>query len=142
MCFIECGKSYNQPNVRILGGLNASLNSWPATVFIEQNYKGLISKYSINDTIVIGTIPCAGTIIDDYTIITRAECIQTTFTYYDQGKIYNLFGVSTFYPTLESMFDIYAGVNDISTLNRTSANVVKLSVAKAIRVVVFLSQFY
>jgi hypothetical protein len=32
------------------------------------------------------------------------------------------------------MFDIYAGVNDISTLS-TSANVVKLSVAKVIRVI-------
>jgi hypothetical protein len=111
-------------------------------VFIRQNFQGYISKNSINVTIVGISGFCAGIIIDDYTIITRAECIQTKFTYNDQGKIYTLFGVSTFYPTLESMFDIYAGVNDISTLNRTSANVVKLSVAKAIRVVVFLSQFY
>jgi hypothetical protein len=66
--FIECGKSYNQPNVRIVGGINASLNSWPATVFIKQNYKGFISQYSINDIIVTGTIPCGGTIIDNYTI--------------------------------------------------------------------------
>ena len=45
--------------------------------------------------------------------------------------------MSKFYPTLESMFDIYAGVNDISTLNSTSANVVKLSVAKVIPVMFF-----
>jgi hypothetical protein len=117
-----------------VGGINASLNSWPATVFIKQNYKGFISQYSIYDTIVSGYRPCTGTIIDDYTIISLASCIQTTFTINDQGTIYTVYGVSSFYPTLESMFDIYAGVNDISTLS-TSANVVKLSVAKVIRVI-------
>ncbi len=116
-------------------------------MFIRQNFQGYISKNSINVTIVGISGFCAGIIIDDYTIITRAECIQTKFTYNDQGKIYTLLGVSTFYPTLESMFDIYAGVNDISTLKvmwvvKLPPNAVKLSVAKAIRVVIFLRKFY
>ena len=113
----------------IAGGVPAVTSSWPAQVLVLQNYQGYVTilgtKY-----IVTGQVVCGGTIIDAYTIITAASCIYTSFSYYG----YLLQSVSLFYPTLESMFTIYAGVTSLSS----SPNAVRLSVKKVLRVNKFL----
>ena len=73
-----------------------------------------------------------GTIIDDYTIISSAACTQTKFYYSINVIISN---VSLFYPTLVSMINIFAGMNNISDIFANSSSLVKLSVAEVIPVI-------
>ena len=77
---------------------------------------------------VTGQVFCGGTIIDAYTVVSAASCIkqQSSLTY----SGYPLQYVSLFYPTLESMFSIYAGVSSLTS----SPNAVKLSIKKVIQV--------
>ena len=135
---IECGKSYFQINTRVVGGIPAVPNSWPAQVFIKQNYAGRFYDYLGNIyTVTGGSGFCSGTIIDENTIISSASCIRSTFYYILNGIKYQLFDVTSFYTTLESMFDVYAGINDISNIwNSTSSNTGKLSVKQIILVII------
>ena len=75
---------------------------------------------------VTGQVFCGGTIIDAYTIVSAASCVkqQSSLTY----SGYPLQYVSLFYPTLESMFNIYAGVSSVTN----SPNAVKLAVKKVV----------
>lgn len=128
---IECGKPYRQPNIRIAGGMDSVSYSWPATVYIRQNFKGYITSSNNTQITVSASVLCSGTIIDDYTIVSSTSCSKTTF-YFSSNVTFS--NVSLFYPTLESMIDIYAGVDNITMLNSksNSSNVVKLSIAKVI----------
>ena len=117
---LECGKTYNQPNVRIIGGSPAVPYSWPAQVLIRQNFKGFI-EISNFQYIITGSLLCAGTLIDEDTIITAANCVRTNITY----SGYQINSISTFYPTLESMFMIYVGAYNLSALNISAGYTVK-----------------
>ena len=121
----ECGKTFFQPNVRVVGGVQSVSNSWPAQVLIFQNYIGYVNILG-NWYQVTGQVFCGGTIIDAYTIVSAASCVkqQSSLTY----SGYPLQYVSLFYPTLESMFNIYAGVSSVTN----SPNDVKLAVKKVV----------
>ena len=75
---------------------------------------------------VSGQKVCGGTIIDASTIVTAASCIAKTFTYYGYPVQY----VSLFYPTIESMFSVYAGVTNLTY----APNSIKLSINRIIQV--------
>jgi hypothetical protein len=71
--------------------------------------------------------------------MSAASCITNKFSVtLDNVNFYTVNVVpNSYYPTVESMFDIYAGVNDISFLNTGTIPgypSVKISVKKVIRV--------
>ena len=125
--FLECGKTYYQPNIRVVGGVQSVYYSWPAQVLIFQNYQGYVYIFGTWYR-VTGQKFCGGTIIDAYTIVSAATCVtqQNSFTYSGYPVQY----VSFFYSTLESMFEVYAGVSSVSN----SPNAVRLSVRSIIQV--------
>ncbi len=63
---------------------------------------------------------CSGTLINQYTILTAGHCIIKTFNY----TSYNIY-TFPFYPTLESMFEIYVGLYNISNINDIEPSIVK-----------------
>ena len=135
---LECGLSFYQPNVassnlRVVGGSKAVENSWPSQVYISFKYKGI---FYLSDEFVEVTIldSCSGTLIDSKTVLTAAHCIRkNSFNYVFKNKDYNLmFKSNKNYPTLESMYTVYLGVNDISFLN--SSYLVTRSISSIIRV--------
>ncbi len=137
-CFSECGTTFVSPNivssVRIFGGIKASENSWPSQVYIVQRYKEM---YYLNGEFVQVKITdsCSGTIIDSLTVLTAAHCIRkNSFSYFYKDKEYNLmFKTNSEYPTLESMYTVYLGLNDISNYSDFT-NLVSRSVSRIIRV--------
>ena len=139
--FTECGLTFVLPNVaanlRVVGGLKATENSWPSQVYIMKRYQDI---YYLNNQLVEVKIMdfCGGTLIDSTTILTAAHCLfQNSFKYNYQGKEYNLmFKTNSKYHTIESMYTIYFGVNDISFINvsESSQNIVSRTVKRVIRV--------
>ena len=81
---------------------------------------------------------CAGTLIDTQTVLSAAHCIPTSLYATYLGSDYEFpISLNSFYPTWESMFTIYAGVNDISFVNNNQAPSspgIQCSISKAIRV--------
>ena len=58
----ECGVTFFQSNVRIVGGVDAHAGSWPAQVKIYVTVNGV-------------TYMCGGTLVDLKAVITAAHCI-------------------------------------------------------------------
>ena len=84
-CFQECGITYYQNNVKIVGGVVATENSWPAQAYVKScALPGLCYL-------------CGGTLIDLSTVLTAAHCFDTTdptaFTVF-LGKLKSIFCVS------------------------------------------------
>ena len=126
----ECSKTNLRPNLRIVGGQSAVPNSWPAQVYIIQNVKGIIYTETGPENFT-DNYPCGGTLINEYTVITAGHCVQSKF--YAGNYFVNNFTDN--YPTLESSYDIYLGVHNLSTVNGVKLpNVRKYSVRKIIRV--------
>ncbi len=93
---------------------------------IVQNVKGYI--YIGSDRYLYqNQYTCGGTVVNENTVLSAGHCIQTKFDYYG----YTVY-TSSFYPTLESMFDIYIGAHDISS--SYAPNKIKLSVKRVIKV--------
>ena len=136
--FVECGVAYATPNIRIVGGVPAVPNSWPAQVFILMRYKG-VYNFGSNDVKISFQSICGGTLITPQVVLTASHCISTSFEYFYNGKQYILpISLNSDYPTVASMFTVYAGVNDISFITESSDTPplpgVKLSVSNVIKV--------
>lgn len=102
----ECGMNFDNQNNRIVGGSEAIPHSWPSTVRIIFKYffsfRGKIRSYSA---------VCAGTLIDNDTIITAGHCFLKYI--YIENLIYRVVP-NKFHPTYASMYTVYAGVHDIN----------------------------
>lgn len=121
--------------------MKAMENSWPSQVYILQYYKSIY--YLDGEFVEVKrTGSCSGTLINTLTVLTAAHCaLERSFNYIYNGKSYNLmFKKSADYPTFESTFTIYLGVNDIHFLyvNKSDfklpENVVQRSVSRIILV--------
>ena len=91
-------------------------NSWPSAVFIIFQYKGY-HNLTINNvtTEVTFRSNCTGTLINSDTVLTAASCIVNFFDYWFNGTAYLIrVEPNDCYPSIESMYTIYAGVNDIN----------------------------
>ena len=122
--------------MRVVGGVKATENSWPSQVYILKKYENI---YYLNNDFVQVNISdsCGGTLIDSTTILTAAHCLaKNSFKYVYKAQEYNLmFKSNSKYPTIESMYTLYFGVNDISFLKSIqSTNVVMRTVSRVIRV--------
>lgn len=63
-----------------MGGIEAVVNSWPSTVYIK-------ITYSYNNTNAV-TYVCGGSLIDEYTVITAAHCVESGIELYENGYKY------------------------------------------------------
>ena len=127
--------SYKTPNVRIVGGVEAVPNSWPASVLIEFSVSGSFYVQELNKNIDASySSRCGGTIIDRKTIMSAAHCVIDTFDQEYNGKIYKIkVAPTTQYPTIESMYSVYTGLHDYNLYGKDS-KIVKNKVAKIISV--------
>jgi V8-like Glu-specific endopeptidase len=63
---------------------------------------------------------CGGTLINRNTILSAAHCIPSTVSFSYNGQTYQTqVQVSSYHPTIQSMFKIYLGVYNSSALNQT-----------------------
>lgn len=68
----QCGLSYINPNVKIVGGVSAIPYSWPSYVAIKINIKNDY-VFPDNQTVTVETTSlCGGTLINHYTVLTAA----------------------------------------------------------------------
>ena len=100
-----------QPNTKVLGGILARRLTWPTQVYITQSYKSDVVLTNNTVQTVSVKFTCGGTLITFYTILTAAQCMSTLFSIdFNNTKVYYNITPNAYYPTWESMFDIYVGV--------------------------------
>ena len=91
-----CGSTSFTQNVKIVGGIPAVANSWPAQILLYTEYTGYIYT-----GIYAGSTPtldgiCGGTLLDAYTVLTAAHCIT---------------------PLNPSQYTVYVGAHNINFLS-------------------------
>jgi hypothetical protein len=134
-----CGRTEIVPSLRIVGGVLALPNSWPAHVALTINYKA--NNVYLNTTPVNLTVRymCGGTLINPYTILTAGHCMldkSFIYEYNNQSYLVDL-TLNEFYPTFESMVSVFIGFSDISFImnktdsikygfNRTVSSIIKV----------------
>jgi hypothetical protein len=96
----ECGLTFAEPNLKIVGGIEAVPNSWPATAIVSFTYK---TRVNVNGNVYEHRTgaKCGGTLIDRDTILTAAHCIVTEFTVKISDNIKRTYEVTPneFYPS-------------------------------------------
>lgn len=107
-----CGKTSNPSNVKIVGGVEANDHSWPAEVYIYMNFKG---TYQIDDknVTIIQSSSCGGTLIDEFTVLTAAHCMGSSFTYDSGNGVY----LATVDPLDFTQYAVFVGAHDISSVD-------------------------
>ena len=107
--------------------------SWPAQVLIIQKISGRYqipprtgSFYQIEKSFM-----CGGTIINSYTILTAAHCINMNF---EEDIGLNKYVIPVADPFEPTQYSVYVGAYDLA--NRDSLPTVKMAVKKVIRVII------
>ena len=110
--FKECGLSFFNPNVKIVGGVSAVPNSWPSTAFIQLSYKREELDPKTNMTIAVEYVgKCLGSLIDKQTVLTTSNCFPSgrrLISKNGNSTIYEAIP-NKYYPTYESMVIVYLG---------------------------------
>jgi hypothetical protein len=59
----DCGITFNQPNVRIIGGVESIQNSFPSMAFLEYRYKLDVTLENNTKTTLKYQSSCGGTLV-------------------------------------------------------------------------------
>ena len=141
----ECGKTFAVNNLRIVGGSTAIPNSWPSMAYVKFNYKAtFLSPQGVKLTYTFSS-SCGGTLITRNKVLTAAHCIPSSVIYNYNGHDYEgTVKPNSFYPTMESMFTIYLGLQDKTTIinNVVPPPAVVAKASKVVRVCCFYHYFY
>ena len=132
----ECGLVYVEDNLKIVGGIEAVPYSWPSMIYLTFSYRRILDIGDGHATTLTFNSFCGGTIIDRKTILTAAHCIIDTVDYTDINGTYQTAPVETnsYYPTIGSMYSVYVGLYDKSSINNLEYPAVKMSVDKVKKV--------
>ncbi len=131
---------YKTPNLRIVGGSEAIVYSWPSTAFIQLNFKRDEINNLTNQTIQVEyTGKCLGSLIDRQTVLTTSNCFPSGRRLKSKTSNATIFEIypNNYYPSYESMMTIYLGLHDFSILDKNETDIfpaVKVSVSKLNRV--------
>jgi hypothetical protein len=122
------------PNIKIVGGIPAIPNSWPAQILITITISGVYYIPSFGNYNVKQSYQCGGTLIDRATVLTAAHCILDTIDVQIGSRTYTINILNPFDPT---QYTVYVGLNSIAFLNTgysPPAPGVKIAVKSVIRV--------
>ncbi len=116
------------PNLRVVGGIKAVPNSWPAHVYLTINYKA-VNLYlkpldeNMTATLINVTVKyaCGGTLINRFTVLTASHCILDKYFLHNYKNRTYLINITSnsFYPSLESMVSVFIGINDTKSTNKS-----------------------
>lgn len=138
-CKDECGIVNKTANIKIVGGVEAVANTWPSLVYLEFNYQYDYRFPGEGTKTGRYSSACGGTLIDRYTVLTAAHCYLKTVTQEDKnGKEREIpVRLNKYHKTFESMYTIYVGMHDTSTINDENRKLdgVKMEVHKFINVI-------
>jgi hypothetical protein len=133
----ECGVTFvNQNELKIVGGKEANPASWPASAYIQVKYKKRIT-YGTSSFVEDFEFLCGGNLINRKTVLTAAHCILDSVEASLNGRIFHEKVVpNEYYPTYASMYKVYLGFHDISSIKNsiTFTTGIQVDVGSVIRV--------
>lgn len=116
---LECGKTYTQnTNYKIYGGVEAEAHSWPSVAFIVLSYRTTFLGITNKSITTAFNFYYVGSLISSKAILTTANFIPQDVIITEDNANYLINVIpNEYYPTYESMFTAYLGVNDLTKLD-------------------------
>ncbi|RNA17936.1 suppressor of tumorigenicity 14 -like protein [Brachionus plicatilis] len=126
----ECGLSFAEKNLKIIGGIDAASNSWPSAAYLRFFYEGDVAIQLEDGSTASVYVKqgglCGGSLIDRKHVLTAAHCLQAMLKVtYNNKEYYSKAKINSKFPSLESMYLIFLGINDISALTSSQAYSIK-----------------
>jgi hypothetical protein len=120
----------------VISGAPAKANSFTSEVLIVFTFKYDFDRLPLE----YGSI-CSGTLVNRHTILTAAHCIVESFETADGDNM--LIQPNKYYPTYESMFTVYIGVNAFQNSNKLISDpTVAAKLSKVIKVMLFSDKLF